>query len=234
MTCHRIRIVDSFDELISTRFAGNINALCWRRHLPGDFREVIDQLAAAAGSVDGGITTIEDDALHALRLNPEGVIAREVLLADQALLRRHGLSPSLDWITGYARDDADGPIATDVHSFHVDCAPVEADTYLCTYFGRCSEGLANEAAARRVDVAETRARLLQLAGGPDDEAFAVHLSEHSFDLHYVPLDGAQPYCFGLGNLWRIAIAHPEAPVVPCIHRAPLTLPGDPARLLLIS
>ena len=75
---------------------------------------------------------------------------------------------------------------------------------------------------------------MKIYGGPDDENFAAYLSEHSFDLHYWPLPGSQPYSFGLGSLWRIAIAYPGSPVLPCIHRAPLTMPDAPARLLLIS
>ena len=224
-----IRIVNSFEELISTRFDGDINALCWRRQLSGDFQEIIDQLQA-----EEGITTIGDDDLQTLTLSPAGSVAREGLLADQALLRGHGLAPILDYITGYPRDGAAGPIPTDVYSFHVDSATVQADTYLCTYTGNTSEGLSNEMAIRRVEVAETRAQLLKIYGGPDDEGFATYLSTHCFDLHYSPLPGAQPYTFGLGNLWRIAIAYPDCPVLLCIHRAPLTLPGAPARLLLIS
>ena len=184
------------------------------------------------------MTTIEDDDLRALTLSPAGSAARDVLLADQALLRHHGLAPILDCITGYPRDDesdaAVGAIPTDVYSFHVDSAPVPADTYLCTYIGSPSERLTNEMAIRRVEVAETRAQLLQLYGGPDDAGFAAYLREQCFDLHYAPLPGAQPASFGLGNIWRIAIAYPGSPVLPCIHRAPLTLPGAPARLLLIS
>ena len=229
MTCHCVRIVHSFDELIATPFAGDVNALCWRRQLPGDFREVVDQLQA-----EEGVTTIEDDDLRALTLRPAGRAAREVLRADQALLHRHGLSPTLDCITGYRRDAAAGPVATDVYSFHVDSATVPADTYLCTYTGASSEGLPNEMAIRRVDVAETRAQLLALHGGADDADFAAYLSERCYDRHYAPLPAAEPYSFGVGNLWRIAIAHPASPVLPCIHRAPPTLPGDPARLLLIS
>ena len=110
-------------------------------------------------------------------------MAREVLLADQALRRRHGLAPTLDCITGYTRDAAEVPVPTDVYSFHVDSAPVQADTYLCTYIGRSSEGLLNEAAIRRVDVAETRAQLLEIHGGSDDADFAAYLSEHCLDLH---------------------------------------------------
>ncbi len=230
---HRIGIVSSFEELISTRFSGDINALCWPRELPGDFREIVDRL-----HVEDGMTTIEDDDLRALTLCAAGSIAREVLLADQALLREHGLAPILDCITGYPRDErgdeAAGAIPTDVYSFHVDRATIPADTYLCTYIGGSSEGLANELAIRRVEVAETRARLLKHYGGADDADFAAYLSEQCFDLHYAPLPGAQPYTFGVGNLWRIAIAYPDCPVLPCIHRAPPSPPGAPARLLLIS
>ena len=229
MTCHRVRTVTSFEELVATPFAGDVNALCWPRRLPGDFQNILDRLKAAEG-----ITTIDDDALRELTLTPAGSIARDVLLADQALLRDHGLEPVLDCITGYPMDATHAPVATDVYSFHVDRAPVTADTYLCTYIGPTSEGLANEAAVRRVDIAHTRAALLALYGGCDDADFAAYLSEHSFDLHYAPRPGAEPYAFGIGNLWRIAIACPGSPVLPCIHRAPPALPGTPARLLLIS
>jgi hypothetical protein len=227
--CQHVRVVTSFEELVATPFAGQVNALCWRRQLAGDFQEIVDQVQG-----DAGITTLDPDGLNALSLSPAGARARDVLLADQALLRAHGLAPSLDCITGYRRDLAAGPIPTDVYSFHVDSAPVEADTYLCTYVGGTSEGLPNDVAIRRIDVAETRAQLLADYGGPDDADFAAYLRDRCFDLHYAPRPGAVPYVFGLGNLWRIAIAYPGASVAPCIHRAPLTPPGAPARLLLIS
>jgi hypothetical protein len=226
---HRVRIVGTFDELISVRFTGDINALCWPRQLPGDFQNILDQLP-----VEGGITTIDEDDLNALTLSPAAAAARDVLLADQTLLREHGFAPTLDCIAGYPRDVAPGTFPTDVYSFHVDSAPIEADTYLCTYIGSPSEGLSNEQAIRRVDDAQARARLLQAYGGPDDAGFAAHLHEKFHDLHYAPLPQAAPYSFGTGNLWRIANLHPGSPVLPCIHRAPLTPPGSPARLLLIS
>jgi hypothetical protein len=225
----RVRVVGSFEELVGARFEGDVNALCWARELAGDFQEVAAALSAAEG-----MTSIEDEDLRALKLSAAGCVAREVLLADQESMRGAGLQPILDCMTGYARDEAAGPIPTDVYSFHIDSATVQADTFLCTYLGRSSEGLLNEEAMRRADVAETRAQLLERYGGCDDAGFAAYLSEHHYDLHYWPRPGAQPYSFGLGNLWRIAIVCPDSPVLPCIHRAPLTLPGDGARLLLIS
>lgn len=214
---------------MATPFGGDVNAVCWARDLEGNFQEVIDQLRPPEG-----VTTIDDADLLALTLTSAGTVARDVLLADQALLRSRGLAPILDCITGYPRDDAAGAVPTDVYSFHVDRATGEADTYLCTYVGLPSEGLANDAALRRIDEPHTRAQLLKDYAGNDDEGFAQYLSDHNFDLHFVPQPGAMPFSFGIGNFWRIAITYPGCPGLPCIHRAPLTLPGDAARLLLIS
>jgi hypothetical protein len=155
------------------------------------------------------------------------------MLEDQRLLRERDLDPVLNCIHGYPRDEDAGPVPTDVFSFHVDSAPVEADTWLCTYYGPASDGLLNEEALRRVDHPPTRAELLKLFGGEDNDDFKEFLHDHCYDLHYAPLPGAKPYSFGLGNLWRIAAEYPGSPVPPCIHRAPATLPGQ-ARLLLIS
>lgn len=225
----RIKQVQSFQELIATPFAGGVNALCWARTLPGDFGEVVAEPGAGEG-----ITTLDEASLRALRVSAAGRTAIEVLLADQQRLREHGLDPALNRIDGYPRDEQPGPVATDVFSFHADSAPVEADTWLCTYHGPASEGLRNEEARRRVDVPATRAELLQLFGGEDDAGFRDFLHEHCYDLHYSPVPGAQPYAFGVGNLWRIAVDYPGSPVPPCIHRAPETRPGQPPRLLLIS
>jgi hypothetical protein len=156
------------------------------------------------------------------------------MLEDQRLLRAHQLDPVLNCIAGYPRDEEPGPVVTDVFSFHADSAPVPADTWLCTYHGPASEGLRNEEAQRRVDLPATRAELLKLFGGQDDADFREFLREHCYDLHYAPLPNAQPYSFGVGNLWRIAVEYPDSPVPPCIHRAPATQPGDAPRLLLIS
>jgi hypothetical protein len=229
---HRIKLVHSFEELVNSRFADGVNALCWQRTLAGDFEEVVAQLAAAEDGA--GIDAIDEDELARLSLSAAGRVAASVLIEDLRLLREHGLEPSLDCIHGYARDDQAEGIATDVFSFHVDSAPVTADTYLCSYTEAPSEGLRNDEAQRHVDIAATRARLLGLYGKADDADFLDFLNDQCYDLHYAAAAHAQPFSFGLGNLWRIAIVCPGSPVPPCIHRAPATAPGQAPRLLLIS
>jgi hypothetical protein len=225
----RIKVMDSFEELVRTPFSNGINALCWRRELAGDFGEVLRHL-----SIQQGITTLDEAALSALSLSRSGEAAVAAMLKDLSSLRNSGLDPVLDCVNGYLRDDCDGPVPTDVYSFHADSSPIETDTYLCTYHGASSEGLRNDQALRKVDIPEIRAALLDSFGGDDDEAFREHLSECCYDLHYAPLEAARPFSFGVGNLWRIAVKYPKSPVPPCIHRAPQTQPGDSARLLLIS
>lgn len=223
-----VRVVGSFDELASARFCGELNAFCWERVLPGDFGEIVECLA-----VEKGITSIDEERLLALELSADGEIARNVILQDLARLRACQLAPSLDCVNGYLHDVDVGAVPTHVQSWHVDSATVEADTWLCTYYGRSSEGLSNHEALRRVDECGTRAELLRLYGGKDDEGFAEYLNENFFDLHYTPLPGVRPFAFGVGNLWRVATECPGSPVSPCIHRAPATMPGEAPRLLLI-
>lgn len=237
----RVRLVRDFQELASSRFENGVNALCWPRPLPGDFAEVIQQLArthtpgdSSSDSPDEGITILDAARLRRLPVGPAGRQAIEFMLADLDRLQSLDRAPVLNCIHGYPSDDDDGPVPTDVFSFHADSAPVEADTWLCTYYGPSSEGLRNEEAQRRVDVPEIRAELLRRFGGPDDEGFHDHLSEHCYDLHYAAQPGACPFSFGVGHLWRIAVDHPGSLVPPCIHRAPRTFPGQPPRLLLIS
>ena len=224
----RVRRVGNFEELRTKSFADGVNALCWERALPGDYAEVIAKLGPGEG-----IVTIEDERLRALDLTPAGRIAAEAMLADQQLLRDHDLAPSLNCVYDCVRGPDAGVVPTDVTSFHVDSAPVEVDTWLCTYHGACSEGLRNEEALLKVEILEIRAILLEEYGGTDDAGFAEFLHEHSFDSHYAPKPGAAPYPFGTFALWRIATRWPGSPVPPCIHRAPENHPGSP-RLLLIS
>jgi hypothetical protein len=226
---HRIKVVADFDELASAPFGDGVNAFCWPRLLPGDFGEIVERLQAGEG-----ITTIEDEQLHALDLSAAGQIAREILLADQERLRARELEPVLNCINGYVRDEPTAVIATDVLSFHADSAPVPAETWLCSYYSAASEGLRNDEAIRRIDIPETRAQLLHLFGGEDDDTFREYLEENCYHLHYAPVPHAQSFSFGFGNLWRIAVEYLGSPVPPCIHRAPATFPGQAPRLLLIS
>lgn len=224
----RVRIVGSFEELVETPWSGGVNALCWQRTLAGDFAEVLAQVAAG-----DGLEPLDEARLVALPVGPDGRVAVAMLIADLRRLRGRGLQPVLDCIHAYPRDEDDAIVRTDVYSFHADRAPVAADTYLCTYVGAPSEGLANEEARRKVDDPATRAALRREYGGPDDDGFKDYLRENCYDLHYAATTGAQPFSFGIGNLWRIAIEYPGCPVPPCIHRAPETRPGE-RRLLLIS
>ncbi len=231
MDYFRIRQVASFDELVNAPFAGDVNALCWRRQLDGDFAELAAQLAEHAE-----IVTLDEDDLRRMvpRLSVAGQTAVTHMIRDQAFLAAAGLDPILDFIPAYPRDVAAGVIPTDVYSFHVDRAPVMADTWLCTYTGAASQGLRNEDAMRHIDSPTTRARIEAefTAEGADD--FTAWLQDKCYDLHYVAGSAAGIYEFGQHNLWRIAIAWPGCPVLPCIHRAPPTKPGDAPRLLLIS
>ena len=225
----RIQRVNSFHELVTTRFGDGVNALCWQRTLSGDFREVVELLSGS-----DGITTLDDARLLSLPVSAAGRAAIDMLLSDQRLLRAHDLDPVLNCINNYPRDENPGPVPTDVYSFHTDSATAATDTYLCTYHGLASEGLRNDEALRRMDIPATRAELLKLFGGEDNADFREFLNENCYDLHYAPVPQALPFSFGLGNLWRIAVDYPGSPVPPCIHRAPVTLPGQSPRLLLIS
>lgn len=223
------KIVNTFEELINTPLEGMVNALCWQRTLPGDFDEIAEQLSGLEE-----IVTLNEADLKRLSLSPKGQVAREILIQDQRLLRESGLAPILDCIPSYPRDPKPNLVPTDVYSFHIDTATAKADTFLCSYNLVSSQGLPNHEAMRHVDIPKTRAKLLTLFGKEEDEGFLEFLRENFFDLHYLPTTDAIPYSFGIGNLWRIAIDYPGSPALPCIHRAPTTLPGQPPRLLLIS
>ncbi len=223
-----VRIVPTFDLLSRTHFQNQINALCWPRSLAGDFEAIV----SAVGPIDE-IVTLDEEDLASLSLSPAGDLARENLIADLDRLRALGLDPSLDCIPAYPRDTGDSLVPTDVYSFHADRADAEADTWLCSYTTAASEGLAVADALACPEVPAIRSELLRRYGGADDAGFALWLSEHYYDLHYVARAGASPYSFGFGHLWRITTAYPGCPVPPCVHRAPATLPGQPPRLLLI-
>lgn len=227
----RVRQVSSFEALMAMPFDGGVNALCWPRQLAGDF----DALAGCFAHFTG-ITPLDAELFEAYadRMNPGAKLAASCILEDLARLSAQGLQPSVECVPAYPRDAADAVVATDVYSFHADRAPVQADTYLCSYNEAATEALPNEEAFRCIDDAATRAALLAGFDAATDGDFDSYLRENCFDLHYGAKPAAKPYSFGFGHLWRIAIEYPSCPVPPCIHRAPETKAGRPPRLLLIS
>ena len=223
---NQIRCVTNFQDLVSTSFHGEVNAICWARTLTGDFSEIVKKLP-----LNDNLTIIEQEDLHQLQLSEHGQLAREILFNDWRLLKAHGASPVLNLIKCYDRDDSYPFFPTDVYSFHIDRSPIPTDTFLCTYYGDCSEILPNSQGTKKVLIPEIRAELRKLYNGADD-GFETFLSEHFFDLHYQPKPNARPIRMGAGQLWRLAVDHPESGVPPCIHRAPKEESGR-NRLLLI-
>ncbi len=222
----QIRVVNSFLELVNTKFQGLNNAMCWQRDLSGDFKEIATKL-----SLEENITEISIEDLMALNLSENGNLARKTILNDIALLTEFGASPSLNLLKCYERDDELDFISTDVYSFHVDRSPIETDTFLCTYHGAASDIVSNDQVEQKILIPEIREKLKALHDGSEAE-FDQFLEEYFFDLHYEPKPNAKPVNLGLGHLWRLAVDHPTQSVLPCVHRAPKENYGE-YRLLLI-
>ncbi|MBK8367854.1 MAG: hypothetical protein IPL10_10660 [Bacteroidetes bacterium] len=223
-TENQIHFVTNFEELVSTAFVGEVNAICWRRKLVGDFSEIIKKV-----KLNSNIIELNKEQLLKLELSEQGQLARELILNDFELLKTHGASPTLNIIKCYEKDESFFP--TDVYSFHVDRSPVPTDTFLCTYFGEASDILPNAQAQQKVLVPEIRDELKKLYDGKDED-FESFLTEHFFDLHYQPKPTAQIINLGIGHLWRLAVDHPQSKVLPCVHRAPNEKAGE-NRLLMI-
>ncbi len=223
---NQICCVTNFQDLISTPFHGEMNAVCWTRELQGDFSEIVRKV-----ELNENMLVLDEELLFALQLSEQGQLAREILLNDLELLRAYGASPILNLIKCYETADDYPFFPTDVYSFHVDRSPVPCDTFLCTYYGECSEILPNTLAIQKVLVPEIREELKKLYSGSGED-FELFLSEYFFDLHYQPKPGALPISLGAGNLWRLAVDHPDSPVPPCVHRAPKEKNGQ-HRLLMI-
>ncbi len=225
-TTNQIHCVSTFQDLVSIPFHGEMNAICWKRKLLGDFSEITNKL-----ELNGNVTIIDMDALFELELSTRGQLARDILVNDFKLLKAQGASPSLNLIKCYERDTSYPFFPTDVYSFHVDRSPIATDTFLCTYHGESSELLPNSQATQKVLIPEIRDELKIIHDGKEQE-FESFLSEHFFDLHYLSKPNVTPISLGLGHLWRLAVDHPESKVLPCIHRAPKEVGGQ-NRLLMI-
>ncbi len=225
-TEHTFPCVSNFQDLVSTPYHGENNAICWARELIGDFSEIVKRMELDENMVE--LTSVE---LRKMRLSKQGNLAREILLNDIHLLTEHGASPVLNVIEYYERDDIFPFFPTDVYSYHVDRSPVRTDTILCTYHGASSDILRNAQGEQKILVPEIRAELRKLYDGAED-GFDAFLQEHFFDLHYQAKPDAKPVNLGLGHLWRLAVDYPESSVLPCLHRAPEEMVGE-KRLLLI-
>jgi len=223
---NQIRCVTNFQDLVSTPFSGQVNALCWTRELTGDFSEIVKKV-----DLTENITTIDMEELRELQLSEQGKLAREILLKDFDALKAHGALPVLNVIKYYDRDDDYPFFPTDVYSYHVDRSTIAFDTFLCTYYGDASDILPNSQVTQKIRVPEIRDELKKLYDGPD-EGFESFLTENFFDLHYQPKRDAHPINLGLGHLWRLACDHPDSKVPPCVHRAPNEKSGL-SRLLMI-
>jgi len=225
-TSAQVQFVHSFQALMETSFQGTVNALGWLRKIDADFKEVAEKLEL----VDD-ITEISLSDLQALDLSEKGNIARQIIIQDFKALEDTGAQPSLNLWKAYPTDDEFDFITTDVYSFHVDRSPVPTDTILCTYHGTSSDIIPNHHVIPKKDVPEIREKLMELYDG-DPADFEAFLTENYFDLHYHPLENAEPYNLGNIHLWRLAVDHPYQEVQPCVHRAPKENIGEP-RLLLI-
>ena len=220
-----IQKVSTFQDLISNPFQGTCNALCWSRELNGDFEEIVNAI-----SFEGNMIEVDEEDLLTLDLSKEGQIARNIILNDFKLLSDYGAAPVLNIIKYYEADEHPF-FPTDVYSFHVDRSPIATDTFLCTYFGDASEILPNECAEQKILNPEIRNKLRNEYEG-DEIGFEVYLRENSYDLHYQATNERKAINLGIGQLWRLAVDHPESKVLPCVHRAPKEKNGK-KRLMII-
>jgi len=170
----QIEYVNCFEELISTSFNGDVNAICWDRELVGDFSEIINKIA-----LNENIVELSREDLIELELTEKGSLARQILLSDLELLTEYGASPVLNIIKYYESDDSYPFFPTDVYSFHVDRSPIATDTFLCTYYGQTSDIIPNTEATQKIHIPEIRHELKKLSQ-IEEEDFETFLSDKFF------------------------------------------------------
>ena len=64
---HQIQRVTNFQDLVSTPFTGEINAIGWMRNLIGDFAEIVSKV-----ELNENITVIDEERLCELTLSEQG------------------------------------------------------------------------------------------------------------------------------------------------------------------
>lgn len=223
---NQFKLTSTFDELINSEFSGQLNAICWKRNLTGDFKEIVSKL-----QLREDVTEVSIEDLLSLKLSEQGCIARAHIVNDLTILTGLGAQPTLNLIKAYPRDEALDFISTDVYSFHVDRSPIATDTFLCTYHGAVGDIIPNDQVEQKILIPQVRQKLSALHDGPERE-FEDFLKENFFDMHYQPTPESIPTNLGLGNLWKLAVDNPLQQALPCIHRAPKEKEGE-YRLLLI-
>ena len=73
-TENQIHYVTNFEELVSTAFFGDVNAICWRRKLVGDFSEIIKKV-----KLNSNLVELNEEQLLKLELSEQGQLARELI-----------------------------------------------------------------------------------------------------------------------------------------------------------
>lgn len=218
--------VDNFQTLVNSPFKDDVNALCWKRELVGDFNEIVRKL-----TLNNLVTEISEEDLLSLELTSAGQLARTTIISDLKLLQEHGAQPVLNLIKHYERAEDDFFFPTDVYSWHVDRAPIPTATFLCTYHGATSEMVENTYAQQKITIPRIEEELRSYYD-PNDGSFQEFLIENFFDLHYEVAPNAPIIKFEQGHIWRLAVDHPDSPVLPCVHRAPVESDQE-LRLMII-
>ena len=66
-TENQIHYVTNFEELVTTSFFGDVNAICWCRKLVGDFSEIIKKV-----KLNSNLVELNEEQLLKLELSEQG------------------------------------------------------------------------------------------------------------------------------------------------------------------